>query len=81
MLTLYLLVSSTLTYFFSNKIMVIMAGIHLVLVRIANREDPGSALFVYAFLKCNLCLNFRTVAVCALSHFTLYRVRTGLKST
>ena len=45
--------------FFSNKILVIRAGIHKMLVRIANRVDPdqttsseavrsGSALFVKA---------------------------------
>ena len=45
---------------FTNKMLVIRAGSHKMLVRIANREDPdqtalseavwsGSVLFVYAF--------------------------------
>ena len=53
---------STFLFMFSNKILVIRAGIHKMLVRIANRKDPDqtasfedeavlswSALFVYAF--------------------------------
>ena len=33
-------ISNTLLFFFSNKIVVIRAGIYKILVRIANREDP-----------------------------------------
>ena len=48
-------ISNKLLFLFSTKMLVIMAGIHNMLVRIANREDPdqtasseGYALFVYA---------------------------------
>ena len=55
---------NTFLLLFSNKIMVIKAGIHKILVRITNREDPDqtvsseavwseSALFVQAFLDSN----------------------------
>ena len=51
---------------------VIRAGIHKVLVRKANREDPdhtayseavrsGSALFVLAFTASNYCLKFKNI--------------------
>ena len=51
------IISNALLFYFSNKIVVIRAGINKILVRIANREDPdqtassgavwsGSALFV-----------------------------------
>ena len=30
----------TFLFLFSNKMLVIRAGIHIMLVRIANREDP-----------------------------------------
>ena len=51
----------TRLFLFSNKMMVIKAGIHKFLVRVANSEDPdqtassevvwsGSALFAKAFL-------------------------------
>ena len=50
-------ISNTFLFRFSNKMLVIRAGKHKILVRIANREDPdqtaspvavlsGSALFV-----------------------------------
>ena len=53
-------ISNTFLFLFSNKMLVFRAGIHIMLLRIANREDPdqtalseavwsGSALFVYAF--------------------------------
>ena len=32
--------TETLIFLFSNKLSVIRAGIHKMLVRIANREDP-----------------------------------------
>ena len=32
-------------FLFSNKMLVIRAGIHKMLVRIANREDPDQAAF------------------------------------
>ena len=47
-------VSNSFTFLFANKLLVISAGSHKMLVRMANREDPdqtaSSALFVYAFL-------------------------------
>ena len=33
-------ISNTFLFLFSNKLLVIKAGIHKMLVRIANREDP-----------------------------------------
>ena len=33
-------ISSTFLFLFSNKMLIIMAGIHKMFVRIANREDP-----------------------------------------
>ena len=36
----YCNISNTFLTFFSNKILVIKAGIHQMLVRIAKREDP-----------------------------------------
>ena len=33
-------ISNTFLFLFSNKMLVIRAGIHKMLVRIANREDP-----------------------------------------
>ena len=33
--------SSTFLFLFSNKMLVIKAGIYTMFVRIANREDPG----------------------------------------
>ena len=53
---------NTLLFLFSNKMLLIRAGIHKMLVRIANREDPNqtasseavwfvSAYFVWAFLQ------------------------------
>ena len=49
---------TTFLFLFSNKVLVFRNGIYIMLVRIANREDPeqtasseavwsGSALFVY----------------------------------
>ena len=32
--------SNTFFFLFSNKMLVIIAGIHIMLVRLANREDP-----------------------------------------
>ena len=54
-------ISNTFLFLFSAKMLIIMAGIHKTLVRIANRGDhdqtasleavwSGSALFVQAFL-------------------------------
>ena len=51
-------------FLFSNKVLVLRAGINKMLNRIASREDPdqtasseavrsGSALFVFAFLPGN----------------------------
>ena len=37
-------------FLFSAKMLVIRTGIHKMLARIANRDDPRSALFVYANL-------------------------------
>ena len=34
-------ISNTFPFLFSNKLLVIRTGIHKMLVRIANREDPG----------------------------------------
>ena len=56
--------SNTFLLLFSNKMLVLGTGIHYMLVRIANREDPdqtasseavtsGSALFVLALLTGN----------------------------
>ena len=39
--TLITKVSNTYLFFFSNKIVTIRAGMSKMLVRIANREDPG----------------------------------------
>ena len=55
---------NTFLFLFSTKMLVIRAGIHKMLVRIANREDPDqtasseavwseSVLFGYAFLTVN----------------------------
>ena len=57
-------ISNTFLFLLLNKMLVIRAGIHKLLVRIANMEDPdqtafseavwsGSALFGYAFLAGN----------------------------
>ena len=35
----------TFHFLFTNKMLVIRTGVHKMLVRIANREDPGSAVF------------------------------------
>ena len=45
---------------FSNEMYVIRAGIHKMLVRIANREDPGSDCFLRSSLiwVCAVCLDF-----------------------
>ena len=45
----------TLLFLFSNQMLVIWAGIHEILVGIANREDPESrsALCVVVFLAGN----------------------------
>ena len=62
--TVFFLTFNTLLILFSNKMLVIKAGMHNMLVRIANRVDHdqtvsseailcGSALFVYAFLADN----------------------------
>ena len=47
-------------FLFSNKMLVFRVGtcIHKIVVRIANRAGPGSALFVLAILAGNLCLKF-----------------------
>ena len=45
----YSKILKTFLFLFSNKMLVLRAGIHKMLVRIANREDlirSGSALFV-----------------------------------
>ena len=34
-------ISNTFPLLFLNKMLVFRAGIHIMLVRIANREDPG----------------------------------------
>ena len=49
--TLFSKISNTFLILFSNKMLIFRAGIHKILVRIANREDPDqtasfSALFV-----------------------------------
>ena len=55
---------NTFIFLFSNKMMVIRAGLRILIVRIANKEDPdqtassetvwpGSALFAQAFLAGN----------------------------
>ena len=49
---------NTLVFQFSTKILFIRAGIHEMLVRIANGEDPLSVLFVNAFLPGNYCMKF-----------------------
>ena len=36
---------NTFLFLFTNKILVIRAGIHKMLVRIANREDPDQTAF------------------------------------
>ena len=36
-------ISNTFLFLFSNKMVVIRAGTHKMLVRIANREDPDQA--------------------------------------
>ena len=35
---------NTFLFLFSNKMLVIKAGIHKILVRIANREDPDQTI-------------------------------------
>ena len=60
-------ISNTSLFLFSNNMLFFSAGIHKMLVRITNREDPDqsasletvrseSALFVYAFFADNKCL-------------------------
>ena len=44
-------ISNTFLVLFSSKMLVIKAGIHKMLVRIANREDPDQTIWV-----CTLCL-------------------------
>ena len=36
---------TVLSFLFSNKMLLIATGIHKLLVRIANREDPGQTAF------------------------------------
>ena len=53
---------------FSNKLLVIRAGIHKQLVRIGYREDPdqtasGSALFALVFWQATSVRNFRIFIV------------------
>ena len=38
-------ISNTFLFLFSNKILLIRAGIHKMLVRIANREDPDQTAY------------------------------------
>ena len=49
-------ISNTFLFLFSNKMLVLRAGIHKMLVRITNWENPdrsGSALLAYVFLADN----------------------------
>ena len=51
-------ISNTFLFLVSKKMVVIRAGIHKTLVRIANREGPdqtGSALFVQAIRGYGMC--------------------------
>ena len=50
----------TLLHFFSNKMLVIRAGIHKCLVRIANREDPDQTR---PFSQATRVRNFRAFTV------------------
>ena len=62
-------ISNTFLFLFSNKMLVIRAGIHKMLVRIANREDPDQTLiWVWAvgigiFSRQQVFRNFRTSTV------------------
>ena len=67
-------ISNTFLFLFSYKMFGYNAGIHKMIVRIANREDhdqtaseeavwSGSALFVLAFLTGNCVLNFSTLTI------------------
>ena len=64
-------ISNIWLFLFSNKMLVFRAGIHKMVVRIANREDPeqtassvavcsGSALFVLVFRQATSVRNFRS---------------------
>ena len=52
-------ISNTFLLLFSNKMLVIRAGIDKMLVRIANREDPDLGLSCLSMLfGSNLCSKF-----------------------
>ena len=48
---------------FSNIMLVIRAGIHKMLVRIANREDPDQTALLILFWQATSVQNLRTFSV------------------
>ena len=61
-------ISNIILFLFSDKMLVIRAGIHKMLVRIANREDPdqnqfdlGQYCLTRPFWQTNECTKFKNI--------------------
>ena len=56
-------VQTHFSFLFSNEMLVIMAGIHKMLVRIENREDPDQTASFRPFWQATSIPNLRTFTI------------------